>query len=84
MAIMALSKILLGYIVAKTPRFMQKGTCRASCCATCTKTSQKDYIHCQNPHLTKGDESGRIFKVARAAGDTAKDAELNRKKSKIF
>ena len=36
-------------------------------CASCTKQEYKTYILCQNPHLTKWDESGRIFKVARAA-----------------
>ena len=62
---------------------MQGRTCRTSGCATYTKRSDKHYIVCRNPHLTKQGESGRIFKVARAAGSTETWAEANRKKSKF-
>ena len=34
--------------------------------------------------MTKRRESGRIFKVARAAADIADKLEVDRKKSKIF
>ena len=53
-------------------------------CAWCTKSNSKPYILCRNPHLTKRRESGRIFKVARAAADIADKLEVDRKKSKIF
>ena len=53
-------------------------------CASCTNQECKSYILCQNPHLTKRRESGRIFKVARAAGSRSEALRSNRKKSKIF
>ena len=52
-------------------------------CTTCTKQTYKTYILCRNPHLTKRNESGRIFKVARATETWRKQFEKIEKSQKF-